>query len=104
MVQRTRVIRIVEDALPFAEIAQHLGSGFSLFFVVVVCVSAALGARLRHLLLPQNKLLVLEQQHPHDGYVHRIADAGVLVDQRHLQQSPQLCQDFDLLGLSFNLT
>jgi len=85
VVERVGVIGIVEDALPLAEVAQHLRRRLALLTTpavnvvgVVVGVVVVVGSR-------QHELLVLEQQHAHHSDVHRITDAGVPIDQRNLR-------------------
>lgn len=75
MVEWTGVIWIVEGSLPFAEIAQHLRSGFARPVVErLVRIHRIVTGRF------QNEFLVFEHQHANDGNLDGIAETGVFVD------------------------
>lgn len=79
---RTGVVDIVENALPLAEIAQHLRGGFARSAVQqLVRFFAAAGRFVSASRRCQHEFLVLEQQHSNDSDLDRVAQASVLVNQ-----------------------
>ena len=88
MVQRAGVVGVVENTLPFTEVAQHFGRRFAAAATAAAATAATAAASAAavdgFVFVAQNKILILEQEHPHYRHLHWIGQAGIFVNQRYL--------------------